>query len=37
VRDRLVPDELVDQVGGLPEARGLEPVRVPEALQRLGE
>ncbi len=34
-RDRLVTDVLVDEIGGLPELRDLEPRRVPEPVERL--
>ena len=36
-RDRLVPDELVDDVGGLPELVHVEPGGLPDPLERLGE
>ena len=35
LRDGLVPDELVDEVGGVPELRHLEPGRMAEAVERL--
>ena len=36
-RHRLVPDELVDDVGGLPELVHVEPGGLPDSLERLGE
>ena len=36
-RDRLVADVLVDHVGGLPQASRLEPGRMAEPFERLGE